>query len=103
MEDEFSKPYNILLFHLPKDEDDPNNFDGKGFSYYVMNELAKHEKFLYDQKDIGFYFIEDVNCMAKFGVTPGSDTAVMFLRKDLPNGESVRLPHLANNFDLNDF
>ena len=53
---------------MPKKETDENNFDGYGISYYVMTELAKHEKFLYNWKDMGFFFIEDVNCMKQYNV-----------------------------------
>ena len=97
-----ARPYNLVLFHMPKEEDDPNNFGGKGISYYVMTEFAKHEKFLYDHKDVGFYFIENVSCNGRYGLQ-GADTVVMFLRKDKPDGTSERLPHLANNFDTDDF
>jgi hypothetical protein len=70
MERPGARPYNLVLFHMPKDDDDENNFDGKGVSYYVLTELAKHERFLYDWRDMGFFMIENVNCMAKFGMRP---------------------------------
>ena len=96
-------PYNLLLFHLPRSEDDPTAYNGLGFPYYVMTELAKHEKFVYNWRDLRFYMIEDVQCMHKFGLEPHMDTAVMFLRKDKPDGTSERLPHLANYVDVTDF
>ena len=38
--------FTMLLFQMPVDSDDPDAREGKSYSYFVMNELAKREQML---------------------------------------------------------
>jgi len=47
-----ASPHNLVYFHVPRDEDAEDTFEGKAFSYYHLLMLSRHEKFLYEWKDL---------------------------------------------------
>lgn len=97
-----SKPYKVVVFHLQKDEDE-EVINGVGESIFVMAAQARHERFLYNSRDIEFYWIEDVECMHKYGISAAEDSLVFFSRKDPKDPNSGRNHPLENHFDLTDF
>ena len=44
--------HNLVYFHVPRDEDAEDTFEGKAYSYYHLLMLSRHEKFLYEWKDL---------------------------------------------------
>lgn len=67
---------------MPKDNSDNGNGIRNGL--WVLIELARREQFLFKSRDIDFYWIEDLNCMKKYGGVDTSapdDALVMFSRE----------------------
>ena len=69
-----------------------------------MTELARREQFLFQGKYLGFYWIEDLNCMIKYmgGLKDiENDGIVMFTREKNSKGELIQNPRLVNRIDIN--
>jgi len=76
--------------------------DGRGTGYWMMTELARREQFLFNGRDLNFYWMEDLNCMSKYGGldTYGGDTIILFTREKESDGVLQANQPLLNRVDV---
>ena len=93
---------------MPRDQDDEDFdaddifVDGRGGGYWMLTELARREQFLFKGRDLNFYWMEDINCMSKYGSIDnyGGDTIVLFTQEKNNEGVLEVNPPMLNRVDV---
>ena len=93
---------------MPRDKDDEDLdaddilVDGRAGGFWMLTELARREQFLFKGRDLNFYWMEDINCMSKYGGldTYGGDTVVLFTQEKNSEGVLEVNPPMLNTVDV---